>query len=392
MAQCYCEKCGKLMDEKEFYTSKNLEKYPNKGKLKQCKKCITMHVDNWDPSTYKWILQELDVPYVKEEWDKLLAKYGQRPETMTGMTILGRYLSTMALKQWKDKKWEDTDKIQEELRQRKINTMKSAGYSGTEIDEQLARDRTPDRPTAADPNNTNTVYAADDTDEFADKLTEDDKVMLTLKWGRNYRPSEWIKMEQLYTEMMASFDIQSPSHKDTLKMLCKTSLKANQLIDIGDVEGFQKMSKVYDQLMKSGNFTAVQNKERDRDSIDSLGELVVLCEEQGFIPRYHTDGPKDYADKVLADMQKYTKDLVSQETNLNNMVDSAMKMIQKDREREESIDLDIEDEDELLEKELFEESSENFLKDQDFIDFKEIEEEEALEDRQYLGLDQKGAK
>jgi hypothetical protein len=52
----YCEVCGKTMDEKEFYTSRNLEKYPDGGKLNQCKKCITMHVDNWDPETYKWIL------------------------------------------------------------------------------------------------------------------------------------------------------------------------------------------------------------------------------------------------------------------------------------------------------------------------------------------------
>ena len=35
-------------------------------------------------------------------------------------------------------------------------------------------------------------------------------------------------------------------HIDYLILICKTSLKANQLIDMGDIEGFQKMSKVYD--------------------------------------------------------------------------------------------------------------------------------------------------
>ena len=29
-----------------------------------------MHVDNWDPNTYLWIIQECDVPYVPEEWNK----------------------------------------------------------------------------------------------------------------------------------------------------------------------------------------------------------------------------------------------------------------------------------------------------------------------------------
>lgn len=36
MAQFYCEKCRKTMDEKQFYGSNNLEKYPE-GKLRQCK-------------------------------------------------------------------------------------------------------------------------------------------------------------------------------------------------------------------------------------------------------------------------------------------------------------------------------------------------------------------
>lgn len=54
--------------------------------------------------------------------------------------------------------------------------------------------------------------------------------------------------------MCESYDIQTAGHIDTLKLICKTSLKANQLIDLGDVEGAQKMIKVYDTLMKSGKF------------------------------------------------------------------------------------------------------------------------------------------
>jgi hypothetical protein len=72
----YCEKCNRTMGGDQFYGSNNLEKYPE-GKLKQCKKCITMHVDNFNPDTYLWILQECDVPYVPEEWNKLLATYGK---------------------------------------------------------------------------------------------------------------------------------------------------------------------------------------------------------------------------------------------------------------------------------------------------------------------------
>ena len=94
----YCNKCGKNLDDKEFYISKNVEKYPPDGRLNTCKKCLTMHVDNWDPETFTWILQEIDVPYIKEEWDALLEKYSKEGKKITGLTIIGRYLSKMKLK------------------------------------------------------------------------------------------------------------------------------------------------------------------------------------------------------------------------------------------------------------------------------------------------------
>ena len=68
-----------------------------------------MHVDNWNPDTYLWILQEADVPYIPDEWNKLMAKYARDPKKVSGTTILGRYLSKMKLKQYKDYRWKDTD-------------------------------------------------------------------------------------------------------------------------------------------------------------------------------------------------------------------------------------------------------------------------------------------
>ncbi|MBR4845242.1 MAG: hypothetical protein IKU98_02350, partial [Bacteroidaceae bacterium] len=117
--------------------------------------------------------------------------------------------------------------------------------------------------------------------------------------------------------MMSSYDIQGAGHIDTLKLVCKTSLKANQLIDMGDVEGFQKMQKSYDSLMKSGNFTAAQNKAESGDFVDSIGELIEMCEKQGYIERYYTDNPKDKVDITIQDMQRYTRTLIEEETNLS---------------------------------------------------------------------------
>lgn len=380
----YCEKCGRTMDDTQFYRSNNLEKYPNGGKLNTCKKCTTLHVNNWDPATYKPILQEIDVPYIKEEWDTLLERYGKDPSKISGMTIIGRYLAKMKLNQWRQYRWADTEKLELEAEEKKRRSMVASGYTEEEIEQELLKDHSPAKPswnTSADSENN---IAQEEPDDFIDDLTEEDKLYLRMKWGKGYRPEEWVKMEQLYEDMMASYDIQGAGHKDTLIMICKTSLKANQLIDIGDVEGFQKMSKVYDSLMKSGKFTAAQNKGESGEFIDSIGELVALCEREGFIPRYYVDGPQDKVDRTLEDLQGYTKTLVTEEMNLGNMIESSMKEIMADKEREAQIDADNGDEDEAFEAQLFSDKSDYILTDNDFMAFKDFEDEQENDDIQYL--------
>jgi hypothetical protein len=122
--QFYCEKCNKTMAENQFYKSNNIEKYPG-GKIPICKKCLTMHVDNFNPETYLWILKECDVPYIPEEWDKLLASYGKDKSKLTGLTIIGRYLAKMALKQWKDYRWADTEHLRKVADKRLEEAMKA---------------------------------------------------------------------------------------------------------------------------------------------------------------------------------------------------------------------------------------------------------------------------
>lgn len=371
----YCKVCGRTMDTDQFYTSNRLDRYPDDGKLPECKKCITRHVDNWNPKTYLWILEEINVPYIEEEWNTLLERYGKDRTKVTGMTILGRYLSKMKLNQYKNYSWEDTEKIKAEMDARKRDVMARQGYTGEEIEEALAANRTPEKPIELEA--TREEPAPIDAFEpvgFEDDLTEEDKTYLAIKWGKTYKPYEWVQLEKYYQEMMQSFDIQTPSHEDYLKLICKTSIKAHQLIDLGDIEGFQKMSKVYDALMKSAKFTAVQNKAEAGEFVNSISELVLLCEkEEGFIPRFYTDKPKDRVDETLADLRGYTNTLVTEEMNLGNLIESAVKALQREAEREE--DEDIDDEDEIMDMDSLDE-----LKDDDFAEHYEFLEQEAEDD------------
>ncbi len=379
----YCKKCGKTMDDTQFYTSKNLEKYPPDGKMDICKKCLTMHIDNWDPETYKWILQEIDVPYIKEEWNGLLEKYGKDPKKVTGLTIIGRYLSKMKLKQWNKYTWADTETLEKDSIDKKVLNMKAQGFTEDEIQEQLSIDRTPPKPKELEdvqaPVGTPEYEDPEEDDDFGDQLTEEDKLVLRLKWGRGYSWEERVRMEQLYNDMMSSYDIQGAGHKDTLIMVCKASLKANQLIDAGDIDGFQKMQKAYDSLMKSGKFTAAQNKGESGEFVDSIGELVALCEREGFIPRYYTEGPQDKVDRTLQDLQQYTHTLVTEEMNLGNMIEASLREIVKDREREANIDVEDSDEDE----DLFNYEHPE-LTEEDYQEYEDMKESERDKDEEML--------
>ena len=392
----YCEKCNRTMIADQFYGSNNLEKYPE-GKLKQCKKCMTMHVDNFNPDTYLWILQECDVPYIPEEWNKLLSAYARDKGKLTGMTILGRYLSKMKLKQFRDYRWKDNEFLQELANNKIEQTMKRQGYEAAEIAQAIATATVPipvgpiEQPVYHEDNpflaSGNDDYFAEQSggDDFDDDLTEEDRTYLRLKWGKTYKPEEWIRLEQLYEEMMSSYDVQGAGHIDTLKLVCKTSLKANQLIDIGDIEGFQKMSKVYDSLMKSGKFTAAQNKAESGEFIDSIGELVALCEKEGFIPRYYIDEPNDKVDRTLQDLQSYTRDLINEETNLSSMIEHALREIEKDKENEAKLESDDgTDDEDAFEAALFEEDAEKVLHDEDFTEFAEYEEGLEEDDEAFL--------
>ena len=376
--QYYCKKCNRTMSAEQFYGSSNLEKYPE-GKLDTCKKCISMHVDNWKPETYVWILQECDVPYVPDEWSKLLESYARDPSKVTGMTILGRYLSKMKLKQYKDYRWKDTEFLQELADNKLEQAMKRQGYSAAEITmaQEAKKIIIPEEgfkePVYAEPVVEDYFAQQAGGDDMEIDLTDEDRTYLRLKWGKAYKPEEWVKLEQLYEEMMSSYDVQGAGHIDTLKLVCKTSLKANQLIDMGDIEGFQKMSKVYDSLMKSGKFTAAQNKAESGEFVDSVGELIEMCEKQGYIERYYIDQPNDKVDLTIQDMKTYTRTLIEEETNLSNMIEAALKQNAKeDQEASENDENDIIDEDDINLEEV-----EESLRDKDFEEFNEFLEDES---------------
>ena len=108
--KCKCTRCGKKMSEENFFT------YKDGSKTEICKLCLTAYVDNFDPNTFEWILEKMDVPYVPNEWNVIRDKaFAKDPYKMNGASVLGKYLAKMKLKQWMDYGYKDTEAIQAEM-------------------------------------------------------------------------------------------------------------------------------------------------------------------------------------------------------------------------------------------------------------------------------------
>ena len=295
----------------------------------------------------------MDLPYIPEEWNVLRDRAFAKNPNLNGMSVFGKYLSKMKLKQWKQYGWEDSEKLQalneekkkavaierekyeEHLKEQLENgeitdaQYKTLVSTSTQNQEQLYAQPTvtdgADNPFGDGSN----FIPEDDLIDLGQDLTEEDKMYLAMKWGRLYKPAEWVELEKTYKEMTESFDIQDADSINTLILICKTNLKMNQYLDSGDIEGYQKLSKVSNDLRKSAKFTAAQNKEQNNDFVDSVGELVAYCEKNGgAIPKYEITTPQDVIDTVIQDLKNYTKNLIYEDKSLAKQIEDYLKKVE----------------------------------------------------------------
>lgn len=384
MAKYHCDKCNKELEEVNFY------KYRDGSYVELCKKCLTMHVDAFDPSTFTWLLQKLDVPYIPQEWNAVIEnKMAKKPDKpLSHSAVFGSYLSKTKLKQWKDYYWADNERIQELFFQKsaqadaekaELDAMYQEQYEAGEISEAQYKTLTSPKvrndqmmnmlsqaPYLGDDNPYNENNFMDDSElpDPAAALTQEDKIYLAMKWGKLYKPSEWVELEKDYVKMKQSFDIQDADSENTLVLLCKTNLKANQAIDCGDIEGFQKLSKVSESLRKSAKFTAQQNKDEKGDFVDSIGQLIAICERDGFIPRFATDIPQDKVDMTLKDMNEYVRKLVTQDLGFGQQIEDSLKKIMLQNEMNKEAE-----ERQAEEGDDYDPYAPNELSDQDIVDY-----------------------
>lgn len=344
----FCTSCHKTLDVKQFFKTRRTDKFPS-GIIPECKTCVTMLVDDADPSTFLPILKELNLPYVPSAWRQLLVK-----KDANAGSILGKYVSAMRLNQHKNERWADSERIVNEETESFMEAMRQQTETETEakdrVEELMTFGDIAPRPTQAMVQQpaASTLYGlTPETSKY--HLTQEEIDQLKRDWGEDYTEDQYYALEQFFNDMREAYVIQDPIAVSNARMIAKMTIKMNRFLDIDDVESASKLSRQLDLFIKSANLAPVQQKDRQQTTF-AISQLAFLVErEGGFIPEYYTDEPGDKIDQILRDMQEYTEYLVRGESSIAEMVENAEAIL-----AQEALPKAVEDYDDfaLLEKEL----------------------------------------
>lgn len=391
-----CKKCGRERAATKFFKKKTKER------IDICVDCLTMYIDNYDYTTFSWILEMFDIPYIKNVWIKMANDiYLKNPAKFSNRSVIGKYIRTMNMKQYADYCFADSDKLnmaqemakerreatvdkdyvlqlQKELEEGKIS---KAQYDTLSPETPSSIDKEEEEFIALKEEAIKPIQQGADEGEIRKQLTDEEYQYLLMKWGYLYQPSQLVQMEKLYNKYANEYEL-NVDREDTLKKICKTSLKMDEALDVGDTQSYQKLASVYDQLRKAGKFTEVQNKEEQERYLDSIGELVALCEREGGPIKEFVDPdeyPQDKVDFTIKDLKSYNYNLATNELNLGDLIQTYIDKLDKAEQSGNDIDLN---KGLITSKE--EEVEEDTLSDQEAIEFQDYLDNEIERDAQML--------
>lgn len=333
-----CSKCGRSKIVDEFFS------YKSGDKCEMCKDCLLEHVDNSDPDTFLWILEKFDIPYIERLWVETANKeYAKNPGAFGPKSVFGKYMRNMKMAQYKNYTWADSDALNATEVSKPTPEMEASLKARLDSGEitQAQYDTLSGTVKSKSADKADRLYTAKFEIErsIEQSLTDDDRRYLMNKWGTTYTADEWLRMEDLYTRYAAEYDM-NVDREETLKKICKTSVKMDQALDSDNMLDYKNLSQVLDSLRKSGRFTEAQNKEDRTGMVDSIGQLVQLCEREGGIIEQFPDPedyPRDKIDLTINDFKQYAVSLLRNEPNISGLIESYVAKLEEAEAKTQSL-------------------------------------------------------
>ena len=316
----FCHEKKKLTD---FYISKS-PLFSVDGRVPICKDCVISASLNEDGTIndieLNKILKKIDRPYYKDLIESAISGFKNEHSYVEddkvqyyGKEILQRYFRLIAMRQDRDKSYEDSEK--DNFIHPTSNTPKSTKeriaqkYADiTDIDE---------KGNVVDKDNKKIKSDIGDF-EITDEIVE--------LFGEGYTRAEYKKMLKKYNDMTKTYVVQTNLHKEALLTYVRFKVKEEMATSKGDVQEAQKWYQAAQDAAEKAKLTPRQlSKEDLQGGIVNFSDIFTAVEGAKerikIFPEFRYQ-PKDAADFIIWCYVNY-------ERNLNNMPEVPYKDIYK---------------------------------------------------------------
>lgn len=266
-----CNTCGKSKAE-TFFFRVDSPLFPD-GRIDTCRDCVRATIDVENIEEVIGFFRQIDKPFLKDEWDKAFENRDKRHP-------IGNYLSKInALGQYKGKTFENSDGI--------------SGIGSVDLSSVMESSDT------IETNQGKTIKYSDD---------------LVDKWGTGYNRKEYLQLEKFYQDMRATHEIHTATHIDLLMQLAYLSVDRDKLRRAGDWNDYGKISKTYEEMMKSAGFRPVDRKGMDDvTGIRSFSQAWEEVEKRGWRKPPVKNFEEDIVDGIIISLANYYHRLIGRE-------------------------------------------------------------------------------
>jgi hypothetical protein len=252
--------CGKELRLTDFYNTNNKIMFPN-GKTSVCKNCLKELINYDDIRTVYEVLRQMDIPFLKDYWDKATENKGD---------TFGAYVRMAnSLHQFRGLTWN--------------NSVFELLHKG-------------------------------DIEEKYNIKTEDFKVTsdLILKWG-DYSPEEIKAFERKYQMLKNNYQEKTAMHTEALLIYIRYRVKEEMATQKGDVREAKEWGALAQKAAQDAKINPSQLSKSDlSDGLDSFSQLVRSVEQAvdiiEILPKFK-ERPQDSVDMTIWCYINYIRDL-----------------------------------------------------------------------------------
>ena len=261
-----CAKCGASQTPDAFAPTKSI--FYNDGALPICNGCIEDFLSEHD---FDWkyvnkLCQWADIPFVPREWERLYE--------MNGSKTFGVYAEVFAQSEYEDLGWEDYFKAFRDLK------------------------------------------ASGDIEDELPGLAEQKRQQLQERWGANYDDEALRYLENLYSGLMTTQNVNGALQVDQAIKICKMSYEIDNRIREGS--DFDKLLASYDKLVKAAEFTPKNVK--NINDFDSVGELIKWLEKRNWRNTFYDNVTRDIVDETIRNFQNFNQRLYTNESGIGEQI------------------------------------------------------------------------